>query len=173
MNVRSWKVKRFLFRWELSYLFKRILLITQCIHGWGMSTLLHRTLKVQGRITLPPLSRCQGLKQGLLLHCFPVRIDLACEMNTWETKGFFRWRFLHTWKIPASDEMDKPLYLSHDTMCERRDVLYLLSLWEMSYLLRGILPISQALKVYKHYLWDSCPFHVNGRSTLFYENSQC
>jgi hypothetical protein len=36
---------------------------------------------VNGRHTLSLVSRCQGLQQEVLAHCFPVKIELACERN--------------------------------------------------------------------------------------------
>jgi hypothetical protein len=45
---------------------------------------------MNGRCTLSLVSRCQGWQQEVLAHCFPVRIELACEMNACEMdhKGY-------------------------------------------------------------------------------------
>jgi hypothetical protein len=44
--------------------------------------------QVNARSTLSRLGKYQGLKQEVLAHCFPVRIELACERNAYELKAF-------------------------------------------------------------------------------------
>jgi hypothetical protein len=73
---------------------------------WGRPSLCEiGAFKVNGRCTLSLVSKCQGLQQEVLAHCFPVRIELVRERNACKTKVFT------IGTIPCSNEMDKHLYL--------------------------------------------------------------
>jgi hypothetical protein len=88
MNVTSWRANTLFYDENWVTYIKEFCLSLSVFMGEECPLCCIELKKVHGRSALPPVSRCQGLKQGLLAHCFPVRIELACERNACETKAF-------------------------------------------------------------------------------------
>jgi hypothetical protein len=83
----------------------------------------NRPFQVNGRSTLSPVSRYQGLKQEVLAHCFPVKIELACERNAYEMKGCKVENHSLFEKYPLQTKWTNSCISWHDTMCERQECL--------------------------------------------------
>jgi hypothetical protein len=64
---------------------------------------------LNGTGTMSLASRCQGSQQELKAHCFPVRVELACERSACQMKAFDKGESFTPWKIPTSEEIDQHL----------------------------------------------------------------
>ena len=183
MNVKSWRVKHFVFRWELSYFYKRILPISQCFRGWGMSTLLHGTRESAWKKHSTSCKQMWGIEVGASSPLFPCENWVSMWKECLQEKSLLKWRFLHPLKITHFRQMDKASYLSHDTMRESWDALSLLSLSEMrnTAYLSGFysvetLPLGQLpfkCEWQKHsVLWRQSMLEEGGSTTVFPEGRQ-
>jgi hypothetical protein len=108
MNVRSWRDKHFVFRWELSYLYKRILPITQCFHGWVMSTLLHRTQESAWKKHSTSRKQMSRFEAGASSALFPCENWVSMWKECLRDKSFLNWRFLHSEKYLLQRKWTNP-----------------------------------------------------------------
>jgi hypothetical protein len=102
--------------WELRYLLKGILHPSVFSIGGDIPFGPNSPIQVNGRITVCLGRKSCMQKQEGLPHCFPVRIELACDRNTCDQKAFFKNFFysnLHTMFGSFLPSSSSPLPFPH------------------------------------------------------------
>jgi hypothetical protein len=79
-----------------------------------------RHFQVNGRDTLSLVSRCHGLQQEVLAHCFLVRIEVVAERNACQTKAFKTGHSLTLWIYPLQTKWAHTLIWWQDAMYARQ-----------------------------------------------------
>jgi hypothetical protein len=88
-------------------------------------------------------------KQECLDHVFPMRTELACDRNTTYLWALLSWRTIHFMENRPIQLNCRNTFISEkNTIYGRsRSVLPIVSLWELIYIVKRILPMCQTFQV--------------------------
>jgi hypothetical protein len=97
---------------------------------------------------------------------FPCENWVSCERNTSEPKAFWSGRIIHSLKNNLSQHIEE-IHISYGSkQCViGKSILHMVSLWELSHLLKGILPTFQGSQVQAKSPFCQITPLLNGRST--------
>jgi hypothetical protein len=118
---------------------------------------------------------CQ--KQECLLHCFPMITELVCESNALYLSAFSSGRITHFMKnSPIQQNWRYMCTFWNNTICVwSRSVLHIVSLWELSQLVNGMLPVCHRFWVGETFTLCKIALFIlfEGNKCIYWNNTIC